>query len=250
MYQPYIDYSERYFPNARVAVDSFHVISWLTTKYNIYLNNLARHYRNIIDDDPDNQEASDNYYMLKNHKWILLKNEAHIKEDYVGKYDRHFRYSITTAGYRDRFYAINERLILLNEAKERYISFNDKTDYKDSEEIRAALDKLIQYYHDTNDSILMEFSQMLRSHEDYIIDSFVILPDIGVSSRLSNGPMESFNRKPKDLRRLARGCENFEFYRSRIMFSEQNGLPLLDEQRPFKEIKNHTHKRRGPYNKK
>ena len=249
MYQPYIDYADRYFPNARIAVDSFHVISWLCSKYSIYLNQLANRYRKQLEADPDDRKAADNYYLLKNHKWILLKNEGHIVYDYNGTYDRHFRYSMTTHAYRDKFYAINTRLSRLNEAKEMYIRFNDRDDYMDDDEIRTALEELITYYLRSDDSILMEFGGLLKSHEEYIINSFVILPEIGVTTRLSNGPMESFNRKPKDLRRLARGCSNFEFYRMRIMFSERNGIDLLGEPRQLKEIKTRSLDKRGPYKK-
>nr|WP_304748797.1 transposase [Dubosiella newyorkensis] len=35
-------------------------------------------------------------------------------------------------------------------------------------------------------------------------------------ARLSNGPMESFNRKPKDYKRNARGTSNFDYTRNRI----------------------------------
>ena len=249
MYQPYLDYADRYFPNAKVAVDSFHVISWLCGRFMGYLNHLARHYRNILNDHPDDKKAGDNYYMLKKHRWILLKNDGHIRADYTGRHDSHFGYMMTTSAYREKFYSIDGRLKMLNEAKEKYIRFNDRDDYKNPEEIRISLEELIEDYLGSGDSIIEEFGRMLHSHRDYIVNSFVILDEIGVSGRLSNGPMESFNRKPKDLKRLARGCDNFEFFRSRIMFSEQNGIPILDEPKMYKDIKPVSKDKRGSYNK-
>ncbi|MBO6046215.1 MAG: transposase [Erysipelotrichaceae bacterium] len=71
----------------------------------------------------------------------------------------------------------------------------------------------------------------------------------GVSDKLSNGPTESFNRKPKDLKRLARRCDNFEFFRSRIMSSEQNRIPILDEPKMYKDIQPISKDIRGSYNK-
>ncbi|WP_295754409.1 transposase [uncultured Holdemanella sp.] len=37
-------------------------------------------------------------------------------------------------------------------------------------------------------------------------------------ARLSNGPMESFNRKPKDLKRDSRGFSDFNYTRNRILW--------------------------------
>ena len=45
-------------------------------------------------------------------------------------------------------------------------------------------------------------------------------------SRLSNGPMESVNRKAKDLKRLGRGYRNFEHYRNRFLYATR-GNPVL-----------------------
>ena len=38
-------------------------------------------------------------------------------------------------------------------------------------------------------------------------------------SRLSNGPIESMNRKVKDLKRSGRGFRNFEHLRNRFLFA-------------------------------
>ena len=41
-------------------------------------------------------------------------------------------------------------------------------------------------------------------------------------ARLSNGPMESFNRKPKDLKRDSRGFSDFNYTRNRILLTTRN----------------------------
>ncbi|WP_195232743.1 transposase [Holdemanella biformis] len=38
-------------------------------------------------------------------------------------------------------------------------------------------------------------------------------------ARFSNGPMESFNRKPKDLKRDSRGFSDFYYTRNRILWA-------------------------------
>ena len=46
-------------------------------------------------------------------------------------------------------------------------------------------------------------------------------------SRLSNGPIESLNRKVKDLKRLGRGYRNFEHFRNRFLFATRNN-PVIN----------------------
>ena len=46
------------------------------------------------------------------------------------------------------------------------------------------------------------------------------------SSRLSNGPIESLNRKIKDLKRLGRGFRSFEHFRNRFLYAARNN-PVL-----------------------
>ena len=46
-------------------------------------------------------------------------------------------------------------------------------------------------------------------------------------ARLSNGPIESINRKVKDLKRLGRGFRNFEHFRNRFLFATRQ-TPVLN----------------------
>ena len=46
-------------------------------------------------------------------------------------------------------------------------------------------------------------------------------------SRLSNGPIESINRKAKDLKRLGRGFRNFEHFRNRFLYATRSA-PVLN----------------------
>ena len=47
------------------------------------------------------------------------------------------------------------------------------------------------------------------------------------NSRLSNGPIESLNRKIKDLKCLGRGFLNFEHFRNRFLYATRDN-PTLD----------------------
>lgn len=45
MYNPYIAYVKKYFPNAVLVVDSFHVIQWITRSIDSYIRQLIKKYR-------------------------------------------------------------------------------------------------------------------------------------------------------------------------------------------------------------
>ena len=49
---------------------------------------------------------------------------------------------------------------------------------------------------------------------------------IRYETRLSNGPIESLNRKAKDLKRLGRGYRNFSHLRNRFLFATRFNAPL------------------------
>ena len=76
-----------------------------------------------------------------------------------------------------------------------------------------------------------EFSSLLEKYKNPIINSFIMVEKIGAgkiySSRLSNGPIESINRKVKDLKRLGRGFRNFEHFRNRFLYATRSA-PVLD----------------------
>ena len=47
------------------------------------------------------------------------------------------------------------------------------------------------------------------------------------TSRLSNGPIESLNRKAKDLKRQGHGYRSFEHFRTRFLYATRNN-PVIN----------------------
>ena len=76
-----------------------------------------------------------------------------------------------------------------------------------------------------------DFADLLIRNHDYIINSFVMVEKHGsgkiYSSRLSNSPIESLNRKVKDLKRLGRGYRNFEHFRTRFLYATRDN-PVIN----------------------
>ena len=92
----------------------------------------------------------------------------------------------------------------------------------------------IEFYADSEYEIFEDFAKTLRVYRQPIINSFIMVERIGpdgiYDSRLSNGPIESLNRKVKDLKRLGRGFRNFEHMHNRFLFATRtdpiyNGRP-------------------------
>ena len=79
--------------------------------------------------------------------------------------------------------------------------------------------------------IFHDFGELLVKYHDPIINSFIMVEKYGggniYDSRLSNGPIESLNRKVKDLKRLGRSFRNFEHFRNRFLYGTRNN-PVLN----------------------
>lgn len=259
MYNPYLAFAEKYFPKAQTVVDSFHVVQYLISKILQMLNAMQKKYRQRDEEIKREKEEnagrklripqSDEYYLLKNHKWIMLTNVEHINYNAVSHWDKHFRYYMDTYAYEERFFAIDESFREIRDLKEKYIRFNSICT-GDVNKAAEEIDKLITEYSRCPYDLFHDFAKLLRKHRDSIIRSFILVDTLAGTVRPSNGPIESMNRKPKDIKRNARGYGNFSHARNRILYSLRTNAPILAQPRKDSEVKRITDKQRGPYKKK
>ncbi len=78
MYNPYIAFVDKYFPNAVPAVDSFHVIQWIIHSIDMYIRQLERAFRQRDKEKEENLSAeqgrpvslplSDEMYLLRKYR--------------------------------------------------------------------------------------------------------------------------------------------------------------------------------------
>ena len=98
-------------------------------------------------------------------------------------------------------------------------------------EAQKELDGLIPMYQNSEHEISQDFGNLLNKYRDYIINSFIMVEKHGsgkvYESRLSNGPIESINKKVKDLKRSGRGFRNFEHFRNRFLYATRQA-PVLN----------------------
>ena len=233
MNNEYLRYVEKYFPNARSVVDSFHVIQWINMELDKFLRALQKSFAERDDKRQEEKSAevgrmvrlpmSDEVYLLKNYRFFLLANAGSIKYHDEPHTDRHFRYLMRTSDYEEKFFRIDPALKDLRDLKERYVRFNTINAGK-PQKAAIELEQLIDIYAHCDQDIFIRFSKLLRRHREAIINSFVLVERLdkdgnAIVSRLSNGPIEAMNRKAKDLKRLGRGFRNFEHLRNRFLFA-------------------------------
>ena len=240
MNNQYINYVDKYFPNAVPVVDSFHVIQWILHLIDNYIRQLLKKFRqrdkerqdqlSYEEQRPVSLPPSDEVYLLQKYRWLVLSNQSNIKYHSDPRMDSHFHCLMNTYDYEDALFRIDPKLKDFRDLKEKYILFNSRNAGKPIE-ARTELDELIPEYLASEYEIFREFGTLLEKYKDYIINSFIMVEKHGhgkvYDSRLSNGPMESINRKAKDLKRSGRGYRNFEHFRNRFLYATRQA-PILN----------------------
>ena len=222
------------------VVDSFHVIQWITRLIDNYIRQLLKKFRqrdreleeqlSYEQQRPVSLPPSDEVYLLQKYRWLILASQSNIKYHTDPRMDSHFRCLMNTYDYEDALFRIDYKLKEFRDLKEIYIQFNNRN-AGNPVKAREELDELIPLYQSCEYEIFRDFGNLLEKHEDYIINSFIMVEKHGFgriyNSRLSNGPIESINRKVKDLKRLGRGFRNFEHFRNRFLYAARKA-PVLN----------------------
>ena len=261
MYGPFLEYSKTYFPNAISAVDSFHVIKMINHHIQKYIQRLIR---KLNDLDVARQQKleqelghrvdlvhSREYKIIKHYQWLILSNNRRIDYGHM-RYDRRFGRYVYPSDIEAEMFRIDPNLKEIRDLKEDYMKFND--DYVgEPKRARKGLEEIIKKYRNCRQRIFNDIAESLQEHFEEIINSFIVIKkykaDDVTLKRLSNGPMESLNRIPKDMKRNARGYRNFEHIRNRFLFARRKNAEMLGHPKSWKEVCFSTGIKRGPYKK-
>lgn len=234
MYAPYIAMVDKFLPNAVSVVDSFHVIQWINNQLEKYLRALLSKYRKRDREleqkkseergKPVRLPKSTEVHLLEHYKWVLLRSVDNIEYRTDLVMDKHFHRYMNTYDYEREFFKIDSNLEEFRKLKELYIDFNKRNEgnpIKANEEI----DTIIGTYECCGHKIFEDFAELLKSKRQPIINSFIMVEKVcgkeTYMTRLSNGPIESINRKIKDLKRNGRGWRNFEHFRNRFLYANR-----------------------------
>lgn len=215
MYDQYKIVAKYRFPNAKIAVDSFHVIKHI----NDALIALRIKIMNKFDKKTNSLEANDiYYYMLKKFHYFFVKDFDQIYDGYI-KIPK-----LKTKWKKQEILAyllsIDETLRKAYFLKEQYRDLNRNAEQ--NEWSLNQLHQIINKFTNFGFEKFHEVGNMMRRWENEIFNSFI---RIG-GRRLSNGPIEGTNSRIKTILKNACGYKKFKRLRNRIMFSLNNDEPI------------------------
>ena len=226
MWDTYKQVSLDVFPNAIIAVDSFHVIKHLNLAIDMIRLKVMRKY----DKGHSRLENAEMYYyMLKKFHYFFNKNF-----DDIPDFLKVHKLNSTWDKYEIRKYllSINPDLAYAYNLKQEYQEFNYTASFDTCDK---ELNKLINNFRSSHLKEFQEFGKLLNHWRNEIKNSFirvnVKIKDkkgnfIIVKKRLSNGPMEGCNSRIKCLIKNANGYRNFERFRKRVFFSLNKNTPI------------------------
>lgn len=236
MWETYRDMTHRWFPNAKVCVDRFHVMQETLRRVDSIRKetmNRIKPSKNKAIRDMDIQEhdayerAAKNYYLLKKFHWLLFKNEAHMtkKDETTGKivslmdpnypkqYNRRMQRYLNLYDIYNLLLEIEPKLSIAMRFKARLDEFYENCTYETAEkELTEIIDECI--HSDMN--ILIDLSKTLRRWKKEIINSFLLVK--GTKKRPSNGIIENRNKIIKQLKNNANGFKNWSRFRNRALY--------------------------------
>ena len=206
MFQLYKDVAEVYFPNAKLCVDSFHVVKLINYAFTTVRVRVMKSF----------EASSEEYQLLKHFNWLLSKNSS--KLDLYEHIDLHKYYYCFDSQYVTPKVIIEKMLswsFELNAAysmKEEYAYINSTSTAENAEQrIDNFIAELVLY--DVKE--LTNVARTLRHWKKEIVNSF----DRVGGQRISNGPIESVNSRIKVIKQNGNGYRNFERFKLRVLYA-------------------------------
>ena len=259
-YDTYADLCGTVFPNCCHIIDSFHVIQHLLNPIRNRINEVLRRYkqrdenRRIQNNEYTNRDnktikPSREVVLLIDYRWVLLKNQDNINYPMVAHYHSKLESYMTTYDIEKEFFALSSDFKTLRDLKEIYIKFNS-TNFLNQESCRTELEKIIKIYKKSGNGIFIEFATFLEKYCKSIVRSFITVvvtrkrkKDPEYLIRLSNGPIEGFNKVPKDYKRITRGVANFDYARNRILWATRKNPSILASPKTLAQIHSYHKKK-------
>ena len=214
MWDTYRDLGEIYFKNAKIAVDSFHVIKHL----NEAIVSIRLKIMRKFDKRAKSLMANDMYYyMLKKFHYFFTKN---FEDIYSGQIEiRKYRTKWDKYEIRRYLMSIDPDLNYAYHLKEKYREFNLTASYESCDE---ELNELIDDFRNSQLEEFRTFGKLLNRWKINIKNSFIRIN----GKRLSNGPMEGINSRIKTMMKSANGFRNFNRFRNRVIYSINKNVPI------------------------
>lgn len=206
----------KYFNNACVCADSFHVIKLINTALDTIRKRVMKRY--------EHNKKSNEYYILKYRRDLLYSDVA---DDTFSKprYNHHFKYAVLDKRKLEMLLVIDRDLAEAYSIKEAYSLFNS-AEY-DMYVRQEVLESLIERFLSSNIEEIIQVGGTLTRWKQEILNSFVTITKKvkgkdGISNivsfRVSNEPIEGRNKYIKIILKLANGYSNFQRFKNRCMY--------------------------------
>ena len=227
MWEPYLDVASIYFPDATVAIDSFHVLK----EMGFALDKVRRRVMSGY------QKGSEEYYLLKKWNDLLFSDQSPWGEKMKIKGLRNGWYN--KYQIQQKIISIHPDLKITHDFFLLYKRQNQVTNIEGAE-------SMINGFINNQEIIKVEefipIIKMLINWKPYIINSFNIVD----GRRLSNGPIEGFNSNFKKMMTVANGLYSFLRFRNRLMYcyNKPNCISPVKSK-----IEKKSRGKRGPYKK-
>lgn len=208
MYETYKDLAKIYFKNAKIAIDSFHVLQ------NLYraLDSVRTYYLRKYDNGSDDIENNDiKYYLLKKGKDSFYKINGLLNVE--KSYNKKFRYYMSERDLVNSILQINPEIKEAYNLTQMYLEFNYKTPYK---EAKSSIDEIIKCFLNSKIKVFRDFGWTISTWKEYILNSFITIYDHNKKKyrRLSDGPIEGLNNSIEKIHKNGNGYTSFKrFYK-------------------------------------
>ena len=206
MYQLYKDVAKIYFPEAKIYIDSFHVIQQINKAFTNVRVRVIKSF----------ERTSEEYQLLKRFNWILTKDSSRI--NLYESINLHKYYycvdsrDVTPRVLIDKMLSWDFDLNAAYSMKEEYAYLNRTSNSENAEKrIENFISELFIY--DVRE--LRKIARMLRHWKSEIVNSF----DRVNGQRISNGPIESVNARINVIKLNGNGYRNFERFKLRVLYS-------------------------------
>ena len=220
MWETYLDLAKIYFKNAKIAIDSFHVIKNISNALDSVRKQVMNKYNNGSDEIENNH---DYYYVLKKFKYLLLSNFDDLSDKKFynhklkGWYDKH--------SMRKYILDIDETLDKAYELYSRYLEFNRCSNFQDA---TYELEILLDDFYNSKITSFIEVAKTISHWKEYILNSFITVESLEGDKlrRLSNGPIEGINSKLEKINVNGNGYTNFFRFKNRVIYVVNKDIPI------------------------
>jgi len=206
MYKLYKDVVRVYFPNAKICIDSFHVVKLINQAFTKIRVRAMKQF----------ETSSEEYRLLKHYNWLLMKDSSNL--DLYEPINLRQYYYVFNSQYVTPRVIIDTMLTWSYELnagysiKEEYSYINKTSTIENAEKrIDNFIGELLLY--DIRE--LTDVARTLRRWKKEIVNSFNRVD----GQRISNGPIESVNSRIKIIKQNGNGYRNFERFKLRTLYA-------------------------------